>query len=205
MRQYLAVKSIKLSYFGLVENHNNTLLRLDTISIWRIEKMTTQTSEIDFNHWLYRLLAYIIDSIITAIPAYIIYWVLQGIIWPSETIFGFTYYYVPWWSYFLLPLIIGVIQLLYFAIMEVSSGATIGKKVLGFKVQMINGSKLEFGKAFIRNISKIYGLFLLLDWIIGIATPGADRRQKYTDRMAGTTVISLKQPFATAAPPPPPT
>jgi len=71
-------------------------------------------------------------------------------------------------------------------------------------VQMVDGGKVPFGKAFIRNISKIYWLFLLLDWIIGIATPGPDRRQKYTDRMAGTTVVSVKQPFVSAAPPPPP-
>jgi len=39
---------------------------------------------------------------------------------------------------------------------------------------------------------------------VGIVTPGPDRRQKYTDRMAGTTVVQVKQAFAAAAPPPPP-
>ena len=106
--------------------------------------------------------------------------------------------------YLLLPFILGLIEVFYFTILDTSWGATIGKRVLGLHVQMVNGSKVHFGKAFIRNISKIYGLILLLDWIIGIATPGADRRQKYTDRMAGTTVVSLKQPFSTGMPTPPP-
>ena len=34
--------------------------------------MATDNSQIDFNHWLYRFLALVIDSIIIGIPAYII-------------------------------------------------------------------------------------------------------------------------------------
>jgi uncharacterized RDD family membrane protein YckC len=94
--------------------------------------------------------------------------------------------------------------LIYFPFMEVSSGATIGKKVMGLQVQMVGGGKITFDKALIRNISKIYWLFLLLDWIIGIVTPGPDPRQKYMDRVAGTTVVSTKQVFAPTVPPPPP-
>jgi uncharacterized RDD family membrane protein YckC len=160
---------------------------------------TESSSQIDMNHWLYRFLAYVIDSIIIGIPVYIIWnFVFWSIFWSGA-----------WWmlgygSWLLLPFFFGIIEVLYFAILDVSWGATIGKRVLGLQVQMVNGSKIQFGAAFIRNISKIYPLFLLLDWIIGIATPGSDRRQKYTDRMAGTTVVSVKQPFASVTPPPPP-
>jgi uncharacterized RDD family membrane protein YckC len=160
---------------------------------------TESSSQIDMNHWLYRFLAYVIDSIIIGIPVYIIWnFVFWSIFWSGA-----------WWmlgygSWLLLPFFFGIIEVLYFAILDVSWGATIGKRVLGLQVQMVNGSKVQFGAAFIRNISKIYPLFLLLDWIIGIATPGSDRRQKYTDRMAGTTVVSVKQPFASVTPPPPP-
>jgi uncharacterized RDD family membrane protein YckC len=173
-----------------------------------IEKMAVQSSEFDFNHWLYRFLALLIDSIIAYIPAYIIYIVVSGILWPVPAYYsawGLGGMWTPWWAIYVLFLLIGgVIQMLYFVILEVSRGATVGKTLLGLQVKMVNGSKLEFGKSFIRNISKIYGLFLLLDWLIGIVTPGADRHQKYTDRMAGTTVVSIKQPFAAAPPPPPP-
>lgn len=169
---------------------------------------TQSTSELDMNHWLYRFLAFVVDSIITAIPGYIIYIILVGILWPVPSYFSGWYWgysFTPWWTmYLLLPILYGLIYVLYSAFLDVSWGATVGKRVFGLHVQMVDGSKVVFGKAFIRNISKIYGLFLLLDWIIGIATPGQDRRQKYTDRMAGTTVVSLKQPFASAPPPPPP-
>ena len=81
---------------------------------------------------------------------------------------------------------------------------TLGKRtVMGLQVQTINGGKVAFDKAFIRNISKIYWLLLLLDWLLGIVTPG-NKLQKYTDRMAGTIVIQTKQAFATTPPPPPP-
>jgi uncharacterized RDD family membrane protein YckC len=141
----------------------------------------------------------LIDSIIIAIPVYIIW---NFVFW--SLLFGGAWWLVGYGSWLLLPFLLGIIEVFYFAILDVSWGATIGKRVLGLHVQMENGSKVDFGKAFIRNISKIYPLFLLLDWIIGIATPGRDRRQKYTDRMAGTTVISLRQPFASASTPPPP-
>jgi uncharacterized RDD family membrane protein YckC len=103
-----------------------------------------------------------------------------------------------------LPFLLGILEILYFVFMEVSYGATLGKKVLGLQVQMVNGSKVTFDKAFIRNISKIYWLFLLIDWILAIAIAGHDQRQKYTDRIAGTTVVSVKQAFSSVATPPPP-
>jgi uncharacterized RDD family membrane protein YckC len=164
-----------------------------------LKMATGSSSELDMNHWLYRFLALIIDSIIIGIPVYIIWnFVFWSLFWSGA-----------WWmlgygSWLLLPLLLGIIEVFYFVILDVSWGATVGKRVLGLQVQMVDGGKVPFGKAFIRNISKIYWLFLLLDWIIGIATPGPDRRQKYTDRMAGTTVVSVKQPFVSAAPPPPP-
>jgi uncharacterized RDD family membrane protein YckC len=170
--------------------------------------MTTgSSSELDINHWLFRFLAALIDGIITLIPGYIIFWVIQGILWPVPSILSGWYWggWAPWWAtWLLLPLIFGLIWVLYSAFLDTSWGATIGKRVLGLQVQMVNGSKVTFNAAFIRNISKIIWFFLLLDWILGIATPGADRRQKYTDRMAGTTVVQVRQAFAAAAPPPPP-
>lgn len=168
--------------------------------------MASHSSEFDFNHWLYRCLALIVDYIIAGILGWVIFtFAVAPLIWTINFGYGITAVAVPWWgSVFVYPLIGGIIWLIYSAVLDVSWGATIGKRVLGLQVQMVNGGKVDFGKAFMRNISKIHPLFLLLDWIIGIATPGADRRQKYTDRIAGTTVVSIKQVFPAGAPPPPP-
>jgi uncharacterized RDD family membrane protein YckC len=157
--------------------------------------MTTQSEpQIDLNHWLYRFIAWVIDSIIIGIPVWLI-WTFA--IW-SIIFSGGALWLLGFGSWLFLPLLFGLIEVLYFVFLDVSWGATIGKRVMGLKVQMTDGGKVNFGKAFIRNISKIYPLFLFLDWIIGLATPGADRRQKYSDRMAGTTVVATKQPFASA-------
>jgi len=159
---------------------------------------TGSSSQLDINHWLLRLVAFIIDSIIIGIVAGIIYFFVILSLLASGT------WLFLWGSYLVLPFLLGILEILYFAFMEVSYGATLGKKILGLQVQTANGGKVTFDKAFIRNISKIYWLFLLLDWILAIATAGHDQRQKYTDRIAGTTVVSVKQASASVTTPPPP-
>jgi len=152
------------------------------------------------NHWILRIVALVIDSIIMGIIAGIIaFSVLFSIFLGGGFLFlyGFGYFFV-------LTFAIGILELIYFTILDVIWGGTLGKRIVGLQVQMVDGGKVTFGKSFIRNISKIWGLFLLLDWIIGIATSGKDPRQKYTDRIAGTTVVQVKQAFATVSPPPPP-
>jgi len=150
------------------------------------------------NHWLLRIVAAIIDGIPWTIVAWLVIWVIMfrpGVAWIAW--YGF--------SWLIIPLFLGIFWVLYSAALEASSWrATLGKKVMGLQVQMLDGSKAPFGKTFIRNISKIYGLILLIDWIIGVATHGPDPRQRYFDRNAGTTVVSTKHTFGTAPPPPPP-
>jgi uncharacterized RDD family membrane protein YckC len=158
--------------------------------------MTTDT-DTDWNHWILRLIALIIDSIIIAIPV--------GIIWAILSIVLLTNpFFVVYGSWLLLPFLFGILWTLYFIFLDVYWGATIGKKVLGLQVQTVNGGKVPFDKAFIRNISKIHPLLLFLDWLVAIVTPRADKRQKYTDRIAGTTVVQTEQAFVSSTPPPPP-
>ncbi len=166
--------------------------------------MTSNSSgQIDLMHWLYRLIAFIIDWIIVGIVAYIIYFVafVAAVLSGSAILIG---------TYFFLPLFWGILLVIYSAILDVYWGATIGKRIIGLQVQMVKGGKVTIEKAFIRNISKFYAyeILLFLDWVIAVVTPGPDRRQKITDRWAGTTVVQIKQPFQSSAPsapsPPPP-
>ena len=155
-------------------------------------------------HWLLRIVAAIIDSIPWAIIGWVFWWAL---VWNGtgaplyKAIGGFGYLIWP----FLIPLFYGLLYVIYSVVLESSaSAATLGKRVMGLKVQMLNGSKAPSGKVFTRNISKIFWIIFLIDFLIGLATPGPDPRQRYFDRMAGTTVVSIKQVLAPAAPPPPP-
>jgi len=159
--------------------------------------MTTSSNsgQIDFMHWLIRLIAYIIDSIIIAIPTAIIYLI---IIIASPNFFAFG-------GFLVVPFIFGILDLLYFVFLDVNWGGTIGKRIMGLQVQLVKGGKIPLDKAFIRNISKIYWIFLILDWLIAVLTPGTDRRQKWTDRYAGTTVVQVgRAPIGSTEPPPSP-
>ncbi len=165
--------------------------------------MSTNTGQIDWNHWIYRLIALIIDGIIIGIPISLIWMFAITPLFGTTTIYGVTISYAPWWASWLSPLLSTFIMILYSAILDVVWGGTIGKRLLKLQVQTVNGGKVPFDKAFIRNISKIYGL-VIIDWLVAILTPAADKHQKYTDRMAGTTVVSIGQAFASSTPPPPP-
>jgi uncharacterized RDD family membrane protein YckC len=153
--------------------------------------------QINWNNWIYRLIAYVIDSIIIGIVSWVILFaVTLAIVFTDFFFFGFAYYGI-----FLA--IIGVLYLLYYTILDSAWGGTIGKRILGLSVQTVNGTRLSIDKSFIRNISKIFWLFLFLDWLIGIVSTG-NKQQKFLDRAAGAVVIQKGQAFASITNPPPP-
>jgi len=131
------------------------------------------------DHWIKRLIAYIIDSIIVGAAATILFAI---VLFP--VLIGNPFAFVNVFSF---PFAMGLFYILYFPIAETMYGATIGKRLLGLKVVTESGGKLSFEKAFIRNISKIHQVLLLLDLIGGLVT-STDLHQKYTDRIANTTV-----------------
>ncbi len=149
------------------------------------------TGQIDFNHWLLRLIAYIIDTLIVGIIVGIIISFTFSAISSTYSYFWFG----PTFYIFTLPLIIGIIEVPFFIIFEIFFGATLGKRILGFEVQMKNGRKITAYKSLIRNITKIYWPILLIDWLIAVLTQGFDKRQKYSDRFAGTAIILVRLPF----------
>lgn len=81
-----------------------------------------------------------------------------------------------------------VIQTLYYTLMESSNyQASIGKMVLGLKVTDINGNKLDFTKALVRNLSKIISsMILLIGYLMAAFT---EKKQALHDMIAGTLVV----------------
>jgi uncharacterized RDD family membrane protein YckC len=156
---------------------------------------TENTPQIDLGHWVLRVIALIIDAVILGIIAAILFFLL----FIPLAIFG------AWGWYALFPLVVGVLMVLYFLVLDVQWGGTVGKRLLGLRVQTVKGGRITFTQSLIRNISKIYWLLILLDWIIALVTPGADRRQKYSDRIAGTTVVQTSTAVGIGSTPPPET
>ena len=80
------------------------------------------------------------------------------------------------------------IQILYFSFMESSKNqATVGKMALGLIVTDLNGGKLDFSKAFVRNLCKIISNFTVF---IGYIMAGfTEKRQALHDMIASTLVF----------------
>ena len=126
-------------------------------------------------HWIRRFIAALIDGIIIGVVVFIF----------SIPFFLFA------WAWPLWNLFAGVIWWLYSTLFEATIGGTVGKKLLSLHVVATDGT-MDLPRALIRNISKIFWVFILIDLIVGMATQG-DPRQRYLDRVARTTVTRVDQ------------
>lgn len=122
-------------------------------------------------HWIKRILAYLTDFFISSLLAFIPLFILD-----------ITFFDSMW----LLSPTAGALQVFYSAAFEYYNRQTIGKKFFDLEVEGLRGG-MDMHEAIIRNISKIHGLVVFLDTVLGLATEG-DPRQRYMDRVADTTV-----------------
>ncbi|MGH2639906.1 MAG: RDD family protein [Rhabdochlamydiaceae bacterium] len=140
-------------------------------------------------HWFRRVIAYIIDWIIVSIAAAILGLIAVGLL-VGLSAFTATNFFFPFGGIgFGILGISALLFLLYFTVMEGTYQRTVGKSFLGLRVSTVDGGPIDMGQAFIRNISKIYWLLLLLDLIGGFflnVRPG----QRYLDKVANTIVVS---------------
>ena len=123
-------------------------------------------------HWVKRGIAILIDSIIVGIATGIL-----GLLIGMSGIFN--------WLTF--PFVMGLMYVLYFTITESIYGYTAGKSMVNLRVETAEGRKPTLQSTFIRNISKIHVLLLLLDTLGGFFT-SKDAHQRYVDQIANTTV-----------------
>lgn len=137
-------------------------------------------------YWVRRLVALIIDGIIIGIVVVIIFAIIAAMVaLPAYFAYGYAPLAVLFGGF---TIIVGILLILYFPLAEATRGATIGKSVMKLKVVGKSGGNPNIVEAFIRNISKIYWLLLLLDVIVGLATQKG-YQQKFSDHIAGTSVV----------------
>lgn len=134
--------------------------------------------------WITRIIAYAVDSFIVgalgallALLAYVPLWV--GSIFSGE---------LSWTGVWRLPFILGAGQVIYFTLTEYTYGASLGKQLLSLRVAAPDGGKPPLVAAFMRNVSKIHGLILFIDVVMGLALTD-DPRDKYTDGVSGAHVV----------------
>lgn len=152
------------------------------------EKISRDTNLQD--HWIKRLVAFIIDSLIVFVGTLILAAIFTIPLIVTAVVTGW-----PWYMFHPLasPFFVGLLSVLYFSFLESYYGWTYGKRIMNLTTGKLRGEKPPLDAAFIRNISKIYWIFVLIDVIVGLVTPG-DPHQKASDRIAGTTVVSTVKP-----------
>ncbi len=129
-------------------------------------------------HWVRRGIAYILDFIIAS-----------TIVWVAFIFLRIGFQRDILWFF---PTVGGAVQVFYCAVFEYTKRKTVGKMLMGLRVEALKGG-LSLHETIIRNISKIHGLLVIIDTLVGLATHG-DPRQRYLDRVAETTVISSSEP-----------
>ncbi len=82
-----------------------------------------------------------------------------------------------------------IIFWIYFTLLEGFAGQSLGKRVIGLRVVRVDGKKLFYDYAAVRNFGKVF--LLPFDLLIGLRLKD-ERYIRYFDKFAGTTVISLK-------------
>jgi uncharacterized RDD family membrane protein YckC len=133
-------------------------------------------------YWVWRLVAFLVDAVIV----FLVLAILTALIaLPALFTGGIGLFGVFFGG---IAILWGIIFVLYFAVAESSWGESLGKRIFGLKVVSKTNTNPSLGEAFVRNISKIYWLLLLLDVIVGLAV-SRGYQEKYSDHLMGTRVV----------------
>jgi uncharacterized RDD family membrane protein YckC len=147
------------------------------------------------NHWARRAIAFLIDlavvsavvaliSVIIAVP----FLIGSGFSTSTST---FPAWWAGWWGAWLGG-VIPVVLFLYFFFAEGFYARTLGKYIMGLRVERLDGRRVDFRDSAVRNISKIYWLLLIVDVLVGLGMHG-ESSQKWSDRFIGTKVEAKTQ------------
>jgi uncharacterized RDD family membrane protein YckC len=79
-----------------------------------------------------------------------------------------------------------ILIIVYFTYMEGKTSSTFGKRLFKLRVEAVKGS-MDYKKAFIRNLSKILWLPLILDVILGFLM--GDSNDRFLDKVSETYVV----------------
>ena len=104
-----------------------------------------------------RVIAYVIDFLVVSAFMWILSFFFYGIFGPKNV----------YQIYQVIPFLIPVLGLLYFVICEKFAGASIGKAIMNLEVKSKNGANISWLQAIVRNLTKIYWVPIIFDWLIG--------------------------------------
>lgn len=104
-----------------------------------------------------RVIAYIIDFFVMSA----LMWIVSFLLFSAIGHEGFYSVYQT------LIYVVPVLIFLYFVLCEKFMGATVGKALMYLQVRSKNGAKISWPQALVRNLTKIYWVPIIFDWLIG--------------------------------------
>ena len=120
-----------------------------------------------------RVIAYVLDFFVVSALMWIISFLISLMVSPIDVDS----------IYALFPYLVPLLGFLYFVICEKVKGATIGKALMFLEVISKNGTKINLAQAIVRNLTKIYWIPIIFDWVIG--------RFMNTDRLFGNITRTI--------------
>lgn len=114
-----------------------------------------------------RVIAYVVDFFVVSAFMWILSYFIFALMTPNtvHSVYQYLPYFVP------------IFILVYFVFCEKTFGATVGKSVMYLQVRSRNGYAITWPQAIVRNLTKIYWIPIIFDWLIG--------RFLNTDRILG--------------------
>lgn len=104
-----------------------------------------------------RVVAYILDFFVVSAFMWIVSYLLSLIIAPVDSYKVYTF----------LPYVVPILIFVYFVLCELIAGATVGKSLMYLQVRSKNGARISVLQAIVRNLTKIYWVPIIFDWLIG--------------------------------------
>jgi uncharacterized RDD family membrane protein YckC len=86
-------------------------------------------------------------------------------------------------------LVINLASLVYFGGLERAWGATVGKRLMGLRVAMLDGSPLTGRAVLLRTLGRFLDMLLLTPLVAAIMVWSSPTNQRLGDRWGGTIVI----------------
>ena len=130
------------------------------------------------NFWGRRFAALLVDIVIITL----ILWIISSLIFLLMAGLGI-FSVLNYWIF-----IGAILIIVYFTYMEGKTSTTLGKRLFKLKVKAKDGD-MNYKTAFIRNLSKILWVPLIVDVILGFIF--VDSKDRILDKVSGTYVVSV--------------
>jgi uncharacterized RDD family membrane protein YckC/DNA-binding HxlR family transcriptional regulator len=167
--------------YRLTRAGENAIRLVKDLEAWAVEvDVAKKGSMLPLAPFKKRVLAFLIDFAMV----FAIFWVLPAV---------FSFFTKGLTSVFDINVILFFVILLwiYFTLLEGFAGQSLGKRLIGLMVVRVDGKRLFYDHAAVRNFSKGFFLLLPFDLLIGLRLKDP-KFVRYLDKFAGTTVKDLR-------------